>query len=99
MAFVESLEIQDIRYDVTWMYGPFMREIPKRLGVNAALDASADALASAFTDLRTQKTTLLTLEKYGVALKAARRCLESPVESQTAETMCAIGMVMICQVC
>ncbi|KAF2178156.1 hypothetical protein K469DRAFT_643182 [Zopfia rhizophila CBS 207.26] len=95
-AFVSQLEVTDIRYDLT-CYGAFLRHIPRRLGTNAALDASVGAVTSAFSSLHTGQHSLDALTKYIHALKTLRVCLNDPVRARTVDTLCAIYLIMICQ--
>lgn len=91
------LEVEDIRYSVG-AYGGFLTEIPRRLGVNQALDASVDALTTAFSSVYTHQRTSEALAKYTQALTSLRVCLDDPAKSHQPETLCAIYLVMICQV-
>ncbi|KAF4976797.1 hypothetical protein FZEAL_6578 [Fusarium zealandicum] len=97
-ALISRLEITDLRYDLT-CYGDFLRHIPARLGQNEALDASADAFATAFSMLHKCQgyQSIAGLTKYVHALKSLRSCLSDPRKARTPETMCAIYLIMICQ--
>ena len=96
-AFISTLEISDLRYAVSY-YGAFLKYVPQRLGINQALDASVLALAGASSCIRTRQNSTQVLVQYGDALKALRLCLSDPVKAQSPETLCAIYLVMICQV-
>jgi hypothetical protein len=96
-AFIFILEVTDLRYDLS-CYGPFLKDIPKRLGSNTALDASVNVLTSAFSSLYTRQQSLETLSRYVNALKALRICLNDPSQAWTANTLCAIYLLLICQV-
>jgi hypothetical protein len=98
-TLVSRLEITDLRYDIT-CYGDFLRHIPARLGRNEALDASADALATTFSTLHMPQgyQTIDALTKYGRAINSLRLCLDNPVKARMPETMCAVYLIMICQV-
>lgn len=96
-AFIFTLEVKDPRYDISCC-GPFLKDIPKRLGSNIALDASVDVLTSAFSSLYRHQPSLQTLSKYVNALKTLRICLDDPIQASTAHTLCAIYLLMICQV-
>jgi hypothetical protein len=99
-TLVSRLEITDLRYDIT-CYGDFLRHIPARLGRNEALDASADALATTFSTLHLAQgnQSVEALTKYGRAIHSLRVCLDNPAKARMPETMCAIYLIMICQVC
>lgn len=96
-AFICTLEVKDLRYDLS-CYGPFLRDIPKRLGSNIALDASVSVLTSAYSSLYTHQRSLKTLSNYVKALKALRICLDDPSQAWTADTLCAVYLLLICQV-
>ena len=96
-AFISTLEVTDVRYDLAW-YGGFLKDIPRRLGTNDALDASVSALTSASSTLHTRQRSVEMLARYVHALKTLRVCLDDPVKARTANTLCAIYLIMICQV-
>lgn len=96
--FVSALEVTDIRYELS-IYGEFLQDIPRRMGSNAALDASAAAMTAAFETLHTHQQPQKVLVRYSHALTSLRACLENPVEARSPETLCAIWLVVICQVC
>ena len=80
------------------VYGEFFKEIPRRLGTNTALDASVNALTTAFASVHSRQQSLEAIESYVQALKALRVCLNDPTEVGSANTMCAVYLIMICQV-
>lgn len=96
-AFIFTLEVKDLRYDLS-CYGAFIEDIPKRLGSSTALDASVNFLTSAFSSLYTHQQSLVTLSRYVTALKALRHCLNDPLQACTANTLCAVYLLLICQV-
>jgi hypothetical protein len=96
-AFISTLEVSDLRYSVSY-YGAFLKYVPQRLGTNQALDAAVQALASASSCLRTRENSTQVLVQYGNALKALRLSLSDPLKAESPETLCAIYLVMICQV-
>jgi hypothetical protein len=96
-GFTSTLEVIDPRYDLA-CYGGFLKHIPKRLGNNEALDASVEAITTAFPSLHTREISLEMYIKYGHALKVLRTSLCDPTKAQTSDTLCAIYLVMICQV-
>lgn len=96
-ALCSALEIKDVRYDLS-VYGLFFEDIPRRLGTNSALDASANALTAAFASVHSRRQPRNVLESYVQALKALRVSLNDPKEVGSANTLCAIYLMMICQV-
>merc|ERR1711939_138659 len=95
--FVDKLEVKDIRFDLCWAYGNLLREIPKRLGTNIALDAAVNAITTTASDLSLGYKSPEALVRYGHALTALRTCLDDPVSSQSSSTLCAIYLIWICQ--
>ncbi|XP_044717631.1 fungal zn(2)-Cys(6) binuclear cluster domain-containing protein [Hirsutella rhossiliensis] len=95
-AIVSVLQISDPRYDL-FAFGPFIKDIPSRLGTHAALDASADALASAFSCVHTRCITPESLAKYARALRSVQNSLQSPATAYSEQTLCAIYFIMLCQ--
>ncbi|KAF7543637.1 hypothetical protein G7Z17_g10582 [Cylindrodendrum hubeiense] len=94
-VLVSRLEVTDVRYDIT-AYGDFLRYIPERLGTNKALDASVDAFSTAYGSLYSDQH-LCAVSKYGQSLKALRDCLDDPIKGKSAETMCAIYLIIVVQ--
>lgn len=97
-TFIHRLEIKDPKYDLT-SYGIFMKDLPRRLGTSAALDASVSAFLSAYLSVPSRQQQPEALVKYGNALKSLRDSLQDPVESGSINTLCAIYLIMVCQVC
>ena len=96
-AFCSVLEVKDIRYDLS-VYGPFLKDIPRRLGSSAALDASVNALTTGLSFVHSRRRSPEVYESYVQALKALRICLNDPEEVGSANTLCAVYLVMVCQV-
>lgn len=95
-ALGSVLEVTDPRYDV-FAFGLFMRELPRRLGHSVALDASTAAFVSALRDLRTRQPTPDTIGKYVGALSAVQESLGDESTAYSAETLCAVFLVMAAQ--
>ena len=95
--FVSAMAVTDIGFDLS-IYGFFFAELPQRLGRNKALDASVEAMVVALPSLRTHQTSAEILRKYTEALKCLRTYLTDPATATTPDTMCAVYLVMICQV-
>lgn len=96
-AFITALGMADFKRGAL-CYGDLIQEIPQRLGSNPALDAAAGALVNAFAALPSRRVPQNTLVKYGSALKCLRLCLADPVQARSPETICAIYLIIICQV-
>lgn len=90
----------NLRYNFVYAYGDFLLKIPQHLGINEALDASTNAVISAYTGFcRGEKAvSSRTLLLYSRALAALRHCLDDAEMACSAETLSAVMILMICQV-
>lgn len=95
-SLCSALAVTDIGFDLS-IYGPFFKDIPRRLGRNAALDASARALTIASPTLRTHQPSPEAIKCYVTALRCLQAALRDPVQAVSSETLCAVYLVMICQ--
>lgn len=96
-ALCSALEVKDVRYDLS-VYGEFLQHIPKRLGTNKALDAAAKALTTSFASVPSQKRSVEGYETYVQGLQALRVCLGDPKQVGSPDILCAIYLMMLCQV-
>lgn len=96
-AFVAAFQVADIRYAMAY-YGPFLRDIPRRLGNSPVLDSAVRALSTAYPFLHTGSYTPNVLFLYGQSLRALRKCLNNPAEARSPNTLCAVYLIIICQV-
>lgn len=89
-----------VGYNLLFSFGGFMCDVPTRLGVNEALDATSDAFVAAYVRFRAGRLEpdSQLLRKHGNALKALRSCLEVPSKAQASETLCALQLIMTYQV-
>lgn len=90
------LNVSDLRYDISG-FGGFLRELPRRLGRNKALDASVNALTAVFPTLYLQEPSSEMLAAYVYALRCLRINLADRATAQTPETLCAIYLITLCQ--
>ena len=91
----------DIRFQLTWNFGGFLLEIPRRLGVNKALDAASEALIAAHARFCTGRLDLDDddlLIQHNRALNALRHELNDEVKAKSSETLAAIMVIMITEV-
>ncbi|CAI7594455.1 unnamed protein product [Penicillium discolor] len=95
-AFVAAFQVADIRYAMAY-YGPFLRDIPRRLGNSPVLDSAVRALSTAHPFLHTGSYTPNVLFLYGQSLRALRKCLNNPAEARSPNTLCAVYLIIICQ--
>ena len=98
LMFINTLEIHDVRYDISY-YGPFLRDLPRRFGSNSVVDTAGMALVSAYPYFQTKDVPPVVLTRFGKALRALRECLNDPIEARSPDTLCAIYLIWICQVC
>ena len=82
------------------VFGPFIHEVPARIGHNAALDAAAAVLVSVHTSLVHEKTAneIVSPELYIRAIKTLQACLEQPQLGMSVNTLCAsvlLGLVEV----
>lgn len=96
-AFVAAFQVTDIRYAMAY-YGPFLRDIPRRLGNSTVLDSAVKALSTAYPFLHTRSYPPNALFLYGQSLRALRECLNDPAEARSPNTLCAVYLIIICQV-
>lgn len=88
-----------LRYNLMWAYGGYLTLIPRRLGLNEALDTAVDAMVTTHASFSSCKeVTIKSLTKYSRALGALRRCLDDPVTASSSETLCAVSVLLLVQV-
>ncbi|RYO11891.1 hypothetical protein AA0121_g9548 [Alternaria tenuissima] len=80
------------------VFGPFIQEVPARIGHNAALDAAVAVLVNVHTSLVYKKAAdeIVSPELYIRAIKTLQSCLESPQLGMSPNTLCAsvlLGLV------
>lgn len=96
-SLISALQVTDVRFDLR-IYGPFFTELPRRLGRNRALDSSVHALTVSFPAVHTHQYTSDMFKAYGEALGQLRASLRDPATAASVETMCAVYLIVICQV-
>jgi hypothetical protein len=97
-GFLSAIAVTDIRFDLS-IYGAFLEDIPRRLGRNEALDAAVQALTTALPSVRSHQYSTNMYKTYMGALRQLRYCLSDPEKAASPETLCAVYLIMICQVC
>ncbi|KAK4224476.1 hypothetical protein QBC38DRAFT_485370 [Podospora fimiseda] len=95
-GLVSALQVTDVRFELG-IYGPFMAELPRRLGRNEALDASVRALTKAYPSVHSHQLTPDMYKSYGEALRHLCTALGNPATATSIETLCAVYLVVICQ--
>ena len=96
-AVGHALQSENVSYDLS-LWGKFLVQVPSRLGHNAALDASAKALVSCYDGFRVGITSLGAIEEYSEALAVLRKSLSNEQEATSLNIICAVYMMIICQV-
>lgn len=103
MTLIDKVHLtkdSDLRYNLTWAFGTFIQDVPRRLGKNAALDAAATSLALSHVRYSTGREDAAPeeLKAYVNALSVLRRCLDDPVVARDANTLCAVMLLLFSQV-
>jgi len=90
----------DFRYNLAFGYGNYMHEIPRRLGVSEALDAAVATVVEAHSTFCSRRpATTRGLLLYSKALSNLRASLDDVGTACSNETLCAVMILMACQVC
>lgn len=88
----------DLRYWLVWIYGPFVTEIPRHMGRNAALDDAVLATLTIHTEACVQggQDDLQTpaISAYFRALRTLRTTLDDPIQALSSETLSAIMLLV-----
>lgn len=88
-----------VRFNLVYWYGEFLQDIPARLGNNEALDSAVKALTAAHSSFCLyNRATPDALVKYSAALRVLRFYLNDPVKASSSETLCAVMLLLMCQV-
>lgn len=89
----------DLRYNLAWSFGPFLEHVPQRLGTNTALDAAVQVIIAAHANHCAHRKNLPdVLVKYSRALTQLRLSLDDALIAQSPETLCAVMLLLLCQV-
>ncbi|KAJ4984708.1 hypothetical protein SVAN01_09822 [Stagonosporopsis vannaccii] len=80
------------------LFGPFIQEVPSRIGHSPALDAAVAVLINTHTSLMYKQTSndVVGINLYLRAIKTLQSCLEDPREGMSTNTLCAsvlLGLV------
>lgn len=98
--YVQTIKLTaNLKYNLAWTYGFFMFEIPRHMNENEALDAAVNALVCAHSNFCTRsEVSAETLRSYSHALRSLRKSLDNSNTASAPETLCAIMLLLICQV-
>jgi hypothetical protein len=100
-SFVDKIKPSvGVKYNLAWTYGDYLNDIPARLGTNEALDAATSTFVATFQRFSNPEIadTHDVLEQYGLALASLRKCLSDTAKAKAPETLCAVLLLMNCQV-
>ena len=100
MSLVNKIQTRHLRFEINWVHGSFLDEVPRRLSHSQALAAATEAfmLSIPCADL-SHTLSRRRLRSYTSALYATRLALSQPVEAYSLNTLCAVYLLWICQVC
>ena len=103
MTLIDKVHLtkdSDLRYNLTWAFGNFIQDVPRRLGKNAALDAAATSLALSHVRYSTGRRDAAPEEirAYINALTVLRNCLDDHEVARDANTLCAVMLLLFAQV-
>ncbi|GAM82626.1 hypothetical protein ANO11243_006080 [Dothideomycetidae sp. 11243] len=105
-SFVDHIDPKlDSRWQPPWNFTRLLQAIPSRLGCNQALDASAEAVLSAYQSCRARHVDASSsasdlvqqqsLKHYNKALKALVGCLNDSVQAGSSETLCSTLLLLM----
>ncbi|KAG5952204.1 hypothetical protein E4U53_001420 [Claviceps sorghi] len=96
-AFISVLAISDRQFAIQG-FGPFLADVPRRLGRNTILNASAKAFSSAVTAVYSKQTIVEALKDYGAALTCMRNAfIADPSLTTQVETLCGVYLLLLSQ--
>ncbi|KAJ9427949.1 hypothetical protein FOXG_01342 [Fusarium oxysporum f. sp. lycopersici 4287] len=94
---VHILEFDNPGYDIS-TYGWFVKDLPRHVGSSKPLDAAITAFVTGFGPLKDRSVSKVdALDKYVFALKALRESMQDPAQAFSADNMCSIYLISICQ--
>ena len=64
----------DLRYHISWAYGPFLNEVPRRIGTNVALDAAVTVFLPTLDEACVPSHTFDRLLKDDAILPRSQHC-------------------------
>lgn len=82
------------------VFGPFINEVPARIGHNAALDSAVAVLVDAHRSLVQKKiaSEIVSPRLYLKAIKTLQSCLEDRDIGMSANTLCASVLLSLVEV-
>lgn len=101
LALIDAVRIStDLRYSLSWAYGAFLADVPKRLGASQALDTASRALVESHLCFSSpgQVMSSKALAAYTQAVGALRKSINDPIVARSNNTLCAVNILLITQV-
>ena len=82
------------------VFGPFIRDVPSRIGFNPALDSAVTCLVNAHSAMvhKRRATEIVNPELYIRAVQALQMCLDDPCRDVSSDTLCATVLLSIVEV-
>ena len=100
MSLVNKIQTRHSRFEINWARGSFLDDVPRRLMHSPALAVATEAFMLAIPSTEVSHTlSRRRLRSYTSALYATRLALSHPVEAYSMNTLCAVYLLWICQVC
>jgi hypothetical protein len=100
MSLVNKIQTRHLKFEINWAHGSFLDEVPRRLSHSQALAAATEAFMLSTPCAGVSHTlSRRRLRSYTSALYATRLALSHPVEAYSLNTLCAVYLLWICQVC
>ncbi|KAF5601577.1 uncharacterized protein FSUBG_8142 [Fusarium subglutinans] len=94
---VHILEFDNPAYDIS-TYGWFVKDLPRHVGSSKPLDAAITAFVTGFAPLKDRSVSKVeALDKYVFALRTLREAMQDPEQAFSADNMCSIYLISICQ--
>ncbi|KAF5542990.1 hypothetical protein FMEXI_7226 [Fusarium mexicanum] len=96
-SLVHILEFDNPGYDIS-TYGWFVKDLPRHVGSSKPLDAAIAAFVTGFAPLKDRSVSKVeALDKYVFALRGLREAMQDPEKAFSADNMCSIYLISICQ--
>lgn len=100
MSLVNKIQTRHSRFEINWARGSFLDDVPRRVMHSPALAVATEAFMLAIPSTEVSHTlSRRRLRSYTSALYATRLALSHPVEAYSMNTLCAVYLLWICQVC
>lgn len=100
MSLIDKIQNRHLKFEINWAHGSFLDDVPRRLSHSQALAAATEAFMLSIPCADVPHTlSRRRLRSYTSALHATRLALSNPVEAYSLNTLCAVYLLWVCQVC